>query len=151
MLVGAAAGGKDSLQPLRGLQIGGVASAGAHVSFQRIKTVADLDRELAAARAAGRPVMLDFYADWCVSCKEMEHDTFTDPRVIRELDRFVVLQADVTANDAADQALMQGRYRLHGPPAMLFFSPAGDELRHLRMVGFTPAAEFIQHLRRIGP
>jgi thiol:disulfide interchange protein DsbD len=151
MLVGAAAGSKDSLQPLRGIQIGGGADAGGHLNFQRIKTVADLDRELAAARAAGRPVMLDFYADWCVSCKEMEHDTFTDPRVARELSRFMVLQADVTANDAADQALMQGRYRLHGPPAMLFFSPAGEELRHLRLVGFTPATEFVQHLRRIGP
>ena len=69
-------------------------------SFKRIKTVADLDRELAAATAAGRPVMLDFYADWCVSCKEMERYTFSDPAVIAEMGRFVLLQADVTANDA---------------------------------------------------
>ena len=81
----------------------------------------------------------------------MERETFSDPGVIRELSRFVVLQADVTANDAADQALMQGRFRLHGPPAMLFFSPTGEELRHQRLVGFTPAAAFVQHLRRIGP
>ena len=150
MLVGAAAGGKDTLQPLRGILGGAEGGAAARIAFKRIKTGADLDRELDAARAARRPVMLDFYADWCVSCKEMDRYTFSDPAVIGELGRFVLLQADVTANDAADQALMQGRFKLPGPPAMLFFSPAGTELAGLRLVGFTPAAEFAQHLRRVG-
>ena len=153
MLVGAAAGGKDTLQPLRGLVTsgGGVGSGAEHAAFKRIKTAADLDRELAAAAAAGRPVLLDFYADWCVSCKEMERYTFSDPLVIKAMGRLVLLQADVTANDATDQALMQGRFQIPGPPAILFFNGAGAEVKGLRLVGFTPAAEFTQHLRRIAP
>ncbi len=156
MLVGAAAGGKDSLQPLRGLVGGplGVApdeSAAGAPAFRRIKTTDDLDREVAAARAAGRPVMLDFYADWCVSCKELERETFTDPAVRAELGRFVLLQADVTDYDAADRALMQGRFQIPGPPAMLFFSPAGSELKDRRLVGFTPPGAFAEHLRRVHP
>ncbi len=150
MLVGAAAGGKDTLQPLRGI-LGGAGTAGGgalRLAFQRIKTGADLDRELAAARAKGRPVLLDFYADWCVSCKEMDRDTFSDPAVIGELQRFVLLRADVTANDLDDQALMQGRFKLPGPPAILFFSPALSEIADLRQVGFKPAAEFVQQLRQ---
>ena len=151
MLTGAAAGGRDSLQPLRGLVGVGAGEAVAGVpAFRRIKTTDDLDRELAAARAAGRPVILDFYADWCVSCKELERDTFSDPAVRAELARFVRLQADVTANDARDRALMQGRLKVPGPPAMLFFSPAGEELSALRLVGFTAAPAFTEHLRRIG-
>ncbi|MBK5966161.1 thiol:disulfide interchange protein [Thiocystis minor] len=149
MLLGAAAGGKDTLQPLRGLTPpgGGIA----HATFQRVKTGADLDRALNAARAAGKPVMLDFYADWCVSCKEMERDTFSDPAVIAEMGRFVLLQSDVTANDAEDQALMQGRFGIPGPPAMLFFDPAGEERKGYRLVGFTPAEAFAAHLRRAAP
>ncbi|WP_295454721.1 protein-disulfide reductase DsbD [uncultured Thiodictyon sp.] len=152
MLVGAAAGGKDTLQPLRGLpDVGGAGTTTESLAFKRIKTLADLDRELAGARAAGRPVMLDFYADWCVSCKELERDTFSDPAVIGALKHFVLLQADVTANDAADQALMQGHFKIPGPPAMLFFDPAGAERPDLRLVGFTPAPAFVAHLRRVGP
>ncbi|TCT19231.1 protein-disulfide reductase DsbD [Thiobaca trueperi] len=146
MLLGAAAGGKDTLQPLRGLAFGGPVE---HASFQRVKTVADLDRALSVARAAGQPAMLDFYADWCVSCKEMERYTFSDPSVIAEMRRFVRLQADVTANDDADQALMQGRFGIPGPPALLFFAPTGEELKGARLVGFTSADSFAGHLRRI--
>ena len=145
MLVGAAAGGKDTLQPLRGL------ASGRGRDRQRRRP-----REFQAhqdgwrtwtgnwppPRPAGRPVMLDFYADWCVSCKEMERYTFSDPAVAAEMARFVLLQADVTANDAEDQALMQGRFGIPGPPAILFFDPQGQERRDLRLVGFKPAAEF---------
>jgi thioredoxin:protein disulfide reductase len=152
MVLGAAAGGKDTIQPLRGLAVGGAGGASAeHAAFKRVKTVADLDRELSAAAAAGKPVMLDFYADWCVSCKEMERYTFSDATVIQEMGRFVLLQADVTANDAADQELMQGRFGIPGPPAMLFFDSTGKELRNFRLVGFKPAAEFAEHLRRAAP
>jgi thiol:disulfide interchange protein DsbD len=156
MLVGAAAGGKDTLQPLRGIAVLGGAGAAAarppaHASFERIKSAAGLDRERAAARAIGRPVMLDFYADWCVSCKEMERYTFSDPAVQAEMGRFALLQADVTANDATDQALMQGRFGLPGPPAILFFDPAGTERKGYRLVGFKPAGEFADHLRRVSP
>ena len=151
MLVGVAAGGKDTIQPLRGLAPAGGAGQAAHAAFKRIKTTADLDRELATARAAGKPVLLDFYADWCVSCKEMERYTFSDPAVIAELQRFVLLQADVTANDAEDQALMQGRFNIPGPPAILVFDPAGTELRGFRIVGFQAAEAFAAHLRKAVP
>ncbi len=151
MLVGVAAGGKDTIQPLRGLAPMGGTGQAAHATFKRIKTVADLDRELAAARAAGKPALLDFYADWCVSCKEMERYTFSDPAVMTEMGRFVLLQADVTANDADDQALMQQRFGLPGPPAIFIFDPAGTELRGYRVVGFKPAETFAAHLRKAVP
>ena len=155
MLVGAAAGGKDTLQPLRGLNLGlgtgGPAGAPQGVQFKAIKGPAGLERELAAARSAGRPVLLDFYADWCVSCKEMERYTFSDPAVAAEMARFVLLKADVTANDAEDQALMQGRFGIPGPPAMLFFDVQGQERRDRRIVGFMPAAEFTAHLSGLLP
>jgi thiol:disulfide interchange protein DsbD len=95
--------------------------------------------------------MLDFYADWCVSCKEMERYTFSDPAVIAEMDRFVLLQADVTANDEQDQALIQGRFGIPGPPAILFFDTSGQELDDYRVIGFKPAQEFLDHLRRTVP
>ncbi|MGB5104399.1 MAG: protein-disulfide reductase DsbD [Steroidobacteraceae bacterium] len=146
LLIGALSGRSDPLQPLAGLgATGGAASATEHVAFKRIKTVADLEREIAAASAAGRPVMLDFYADWCVSCKEMERYTFTDPGVQAEFERAVLLQADVTANDAEDQALLQ-RFGILGPPTILFFDAGGRELDEFRVVGFKPAAEFRAHL-----
>ena len=155
MLVGAAAGGKDTLQPLRGINLGlgagGPGGAPQGVQFKAIKGTAGLERELAAARTSGRPVLLDFYADWCVSCKEMERYTFSDPTVAAEMARFVPLKADVTANDAEDQALMQGRFGIPGPPAMLFFDGQGQERRDRRIVGFMPAAEFAAHLRGLLP
>jgi thiol:disulfide interchange protein DsbD len=90
--------------------------------------------------------MLDFYADWCVSCKEMERYTFPDPAVQTAMEQYVVLQADVTANDAEDKALMQERFGIPGPPAMLFFDRDGEERRGYRLVGFVPADEFAAHL-----
>jgi thiol:disulfide interchange protein DsbD len=148
MLVGAAAGGKDTIQPLRGLGFGS-GDTDQHAVFQRIKTVGDLDRELSAA--SGKPVMLDFYADWCAACKEMERYTFSDPAVIREMERFVLLQADVTANDEQDQALMQDRFGIPGPPAILFFDRDGEELRGYRLMGYEPAQDFAERLRRAAP
>jgi thiol:disulfide interchange protein DsbD len=150
MLVGALSGRTDPLQPLAGLAVGHegrAPAAEAGVSFKRIKSTADLDREIAAARAAGRPVMLDFYADWCVSCKEMEKLTFTDAAVRVELARAVLLQADVTANDAIDQALLQ-RFDILGPPTIVFFGPDGLERPQYRVVGFKPANEFRSHVER---
>jgi thiol:disulfide interchange protein DsbD len=142
-LLGAMAGGRDPLQPLAGVMGGAHAEA---IAFKRIKSVDDLDRELAAARDAGKPVMLDFYADWCVSCKEMEKYTLTDPKVHAALADYVLLQSDVTANDAADQALMQ-RFGIIGPPMSLFFKD-GVERRALRLTGFEKAGPFVERVRR---
>jgi len=150
MLMGAAAGGKDTLQPLRGLGLGGGGGAERQVVFKPVKSVTDLDRELAGAGRIGKPVLLDFYADWCVSCKELERYTFSDPTVIAELERFVRLRADVTANDTQDQALMQARFGIPGPPAILFFDTKGRELRGYRIIGFESARGLLDHLRGTG-
>jgi len=151
LLLGALAGGDDPLQPLAGTGVaaGGGATAVAHeeLEFRRIKTVADLEQAVAAASGRGQPVMLDFYADWCVSCKEMEKYTFTDPQVHAELDGVVLLQADVTANDADDQALLK-HFRIFGPPSIIFFGPDGQERRAFQVVGFMPADEFAAHAAR---
>jgi len=148
MLVGAAAGGKDTVQPLRGINFGAAGTQAAELHFKRIKTVSDLQREVQAASASGRPVMLDFYADWCVSCKEMERYTFSDRDVIDSLQDFVLLQADVTADDAEDKALLQGHFGLPGPPSIMFYGRDGAERRNYRVVGFMAADEFASHVRR---
>src|SRR5204863_6341213 len=132
ILIGAASGSRDPLSPLDRL-VGGAGPAAPALAFQRIKTGADLDAALAAASRDGHPVMLDFYADWCVACKEMEKYAFPDPRVQAALQGVVLLQADVTANDAADQALMQ-RFGVFGPPATLFFDAHGVELKAAQVV-----------------
>jgi len=146
MLVGALSGRSDPLQPLAGLGSGGNPAAEVqHAEFRRIKTVADLEREVATASAAGKPVMLDFYADWCVSCIEMEKFTFTDPGVQAEFERAVLLQADVTANDDEDQALLK-HFGILGPPTIVFFDAAGRERPEFRVVGFKKAEEFRPHI-----
>jgi thiol:disulfide interchange protein DsbD len=149
MLIGALAGRSDPLQPLAGMGAAG-ASDTAHesVGFQRVKSVADLERAVAEASAAGRPVMLDFYADWCVSCKEMEKYTFPEAGVRAELERATLLQADVTANDEVDQALLS-HFGILGPPTIVFFDRTGREQPEYRIVGFKPADEFRAHLARV--
>jgi thiol:disulfide interchange protein DsbD len=147
MLVGAAAGGRDTVQPLRGIGFGGTAAEQQHLSFKRIKTVDDLEREVAAAAAQDRPVMLDFYADWCTYCIQYEKYVFTDPQVIDALERFVLLQADVTANDEADQALL-AHFGVPAPPTIIFYGPEGDEKRRYRVLGYMDAEAFEAHVRR---
>jgi thiol:disulfide interchange protein DsbD len=128
------------------------AKATAHQSvlpFQRVRTVAELDAALAQARSAGRPVMLDFYADWCVSCIEMERDTFSDPLVQSRLQDALLLQADVTLNSPDDRALMQ-RFGLFGPPGIVFYDARGDERTEARVIGFQNAQAFLQSLQKAG-
>jgi len=147
--LGAMAGGSELLQPLKGVFAGAAPQRASALHFRPIKSSADLDRAVAAANAAGQPLLLDFYADWCVSCKELEKYTFTDPAVQQALSGFVLLKADVTANDAIDQALMQ-RFAIIGPPGTLFFARDGSELRALRLVGFEKAAPFAERVRKAG-
>jgi thiol:disulfide interchange protein DsbD len=149
LLIGAATGGDDLLRPLRGLAghasvgaAGGGAAPAEHLPFRRIEGTEGLDRVLREAR--GKPVMLDFYADWCVSCKEMDKYTFSDPAVQEVLRQGVLLQADVTDNTERDQALLQ-RFGLIGPPAILFFDSEGQERRGWRFVGYKDAEAFRSH------
>jgi thiol:disulfide interchange protein DsbD len=143
-LVGAFSGGRDVLRPLSGLRDQGVSAAGAHETpFRKVGNVAELDAAIQAA--AGRTVMLDFYADWCVSCKEMERFTFSDGRVKQRFGDMVLLQADVTANNADDAALLK-RFRLFGPPGIVFFDREGREIQGLRVIGFQPADRFVSVL-----
>ena len=108
--------------------------------------IAELEARLAQA---GKPVMLDFYADWCVSCKEMERFTFADAAVRASLDQVILLQADVTANTDADKALLK-RFGLYGPPGILFFDEKGGEIRGMRVIGYQDAQVFLKTLQSIG-
>jgi thiol:disulfide interchange protein DsbD len=148
LFLGSLSGGTNPLKPLASVSFGGAMTAQEkHLEFQRIKTVADLDREIAAAAAAGQTAMLDFYADWCVSCIEMEEYTFTDPGVQAALANAVVLQADVTANDEQDQELLQ-RFGVFGPPTIIFFGTDGQQRHGYEVVGFMKAKDFADHVNQ---
>ncbi len=137
--IGALSGARDPLRPLAGLF---AQSPEAPLQFETVKTLADLDARL---KTADKAVMLDFYADWCVSCKEMERFTFSDPQVRARLAGMTLLRADVTANNAEDKALLK-RYRLFGPPGIVFFDAGGREIEGLRVIGYQPPERFLQSL-----
>jgi thiol:disulfide interchange protein DsbD len=142
LLVGAATGGRDVWQPLEGLvAVNGGGERTSELRFTRVKSVADFEQALAAARARQQPVVLDFYADWCVECKRIEKYTFSQPTVQQALADSLLLQADVTANDPQDRELLR-RFGLIGPPATLFFGPEGEERRQYRLVGYLGPEEF---------
>ena len=143
LVVGAASGAKSALRPLEGLTI---SQASASLPFQRIKRLADLEQIL--AQNPGKLVMLDFYADWCASCKEMEHFTFTNTEVRANLQDFILLQADVTANDADDQALLK-HFGLFGPPGIIFFDHQGQELQQHRVIGYQDSQQFLASLNSV--
>ena len=156
-IVGAMGGSTDPLQPLHRFAqktpaqgadaaVAGRSAAEGVPRFRRVRDLAELD---AVVRSAGRPVMLDFYADWCVSCKEMEHLTFSDPRVSSRLDRMLLLQVDVTQNSPADRALLKG-FNLFGPPGILFFDAQGRELTAQRVIGYQDAPRFLTSLTNAG-
>jgi len=139
LLAGALAGARDPLQPLGFLRAQARDSAKPEIArFEAVKSTAELQSRLASA---GRPVLLDFYADWCVSCKEMERYTFSESTVAARMEKMLLLRADVTANDAQDRALLQA-FHLFGPPGIVLFTAQGMEIPGLRVVGFQDAAQF---------
>ncbi|VAW63759.1 Cytochrome c-type biogenesis protein DsbD, protein-disulfide reductase, partial [hydrothermal vent metagenome] len=148
LILGAASGGASLLAPLQGI----VSSTGqtqqqSHLQFKQIKGVDGLNAALAQAKAQNKNVMLDFYADWCVSCKEMEALTFEDPTVKAALADTVLLQADVTANDEQDKALYK-HFKIIGPPSIMFYNQQSEELKRYRVVGYMPAEKFSRHVKR---
>jgi len=149
LIVGVSAGGRDLLQPLKPFTVASTAQVGAGSAllntatvgtptFTSIETSADLDHILTNT---GQPVMLDFYADWCVSCLEMERFTFSDPAVAQRMAQFTLLQADVTRNQPEHRELLK-RFDLFGPPGIIFFDAAGDVITSARVVGFQNARKF---------
>lgn len=150
LLLGSLTGGSNPLQPLASVNVGSstaVAEAEHELPFQRIKSVDDLDREIAAAASNGKTALLDFYADWCVSCKEMEAYTFVDADVQAALSNTVWLQADVTANDATDKVLLE-RFGVFGPPTIIFFGSDGEQRHGYEVVGYMKAPDFAKHVRQ---
>lgn len=153
LLVGALAGANSYTRPL-GAIAGGASSTSTSESnnnhslpFQPVKSVENLQAAVARASAEGKPLMLDFYADWCVSCKEMDALTFSDERVQSLLENALVVQADVTANDAQDQELLK-HFDLFGPPGIIFYDKQGAEIPAAEVVGFMKAADFAAHIER---
>lgn len=149
LLAGALGGATDPLRPLAPFQAGTqAASAGSGHSFERIDNSQAVPDRLAQASREGMPVILDFYADWCISCKVMERNVFSDPKVQQAMSDYRLLQVDVTDNTASDQALLD-RYGLFGPPTLLFFDSSGDELANSRILGEMDRDEFLKHLDRV--
>lgn len=150
ILVGLSAGNSNPLQPLKGLSMGATANAQAETSpaFKKIASLAELKQEIQRANANGQWVMLDFYADWCISCKEMEAYTLSKPEVKQALANIVLLQADVTKNTSTDKELLKA-FNLVGPPAILFFRLDGQEQGDLRIIGYQDAETFLGQLPKI--
>jgi thiol:disulfide interchange protein DsbD len=157
-LLGGFAGHRDILNPLPLSSVvpgampgaGGAQPVSAEHMFDRVTLLSDLENRLAAAKAAGKPVILDYYADWCTDCLRMEKATFVDPRVREELrNHFVLLQADVTDPNNPEGKAIKSRFGVYGPPAMLFFAANGEEHRELRTYGFRNVEEFLALLRKI--
>jgi thiol:disulfide interchange protein DsbD len=146
LLIGALSGGRDILQPLSGLRGAGtaVAAEAAHTPFEKIKSVAELEQRI--QQAQGKTVMLDFYADWCISCKELERFTFSDARVKARFGDMLLLQADVTANSEDDKTLLK-KFGLFGPPGIIFFDPAGKEKG--RVIGYENPDKFLTSMDQI--
>ncbi|HJP05250.1 MAG: thiol:disulfide interchange protein [Chromatiales bacterium] len=143
LVIGTLTGATNPLQPLS--RISGITDTHPELKFERIKTVDDFEAARLAAAAASQPLMLDFYADWCVSCKEMEAWTFTDQRVHDALANTVLVQADVTANDDADQALLE-YFSIFGPPTIVFYDRTGNEVKGQRVIGYKNSDDFLSHL-----
>jgi thiol:disulfide interchange protein DsbD len=148
LLIGAASGAENPLKPLGPLTSRAGGEASESVAFRPVGDMAEVEAALASARMSGRPVLLDLYADWCISCKVMERSVFPEPEVQRLMTQFDLLRADLTANDEAHRALL-AHYDLFGPPSLLFFSSESGELRAFRLQGEIGAEAFAAHLERV--
>lgn len=152
LLIGVASNHTDPLRPLESQTSGSTVITKSPsiqgLPFRPVSTVSDVLKELDKAASNGQWVMLDFYADWCVSCKELEHYTFTDHKVQKALDKTILLRADVTQNSEDDQLLLR-RFGLIGPPAILFFGPDKEERKGFRVIGFMNADEFLGHVEMV--
>ena len=147
LLIGAATGARDIFYPLEKISLNGsVQQQTIHVGFKKIKGLDEFKTEMENAKTQGKPVMIDFYADWCVDCVKLERTTFANPEIVSYLERAVVLQTDVTPNDDQDKELMK-HLGIIGPPAILFFDKNGDELKQYRLVGYSPPDKFMNHIR----
>jgi len=139
---GAMSGQGDPLRPLPGPVANSASAAPASNRWQTITTAGQLDQALAQAKQAGKPLVLDWYADWCISCKVIEHDVLTDPQVVARLAGYQQVRFDVTDSNAEQRALLD-RYKLFGPPALVFFAPDGSEIADAKVIGETDAAGFL--------
>lgn len=148
LLIGFSIGNSNPLKPLQGFGVTSAKASEQGISFERIGSLAELEARIKRANANKQPVMLDFYADWCISCKEMEAYTFTDASVKQTLAGFVLLQADVTKQSEADKALL-AKFNLIGPPAILFFNGSQQDNQSLRVIGYQDADTFIKTLRQV--
>ncbi len=145
-IIGAVAGGDDWTRPMHAINIGGQQAATTEkLQFRPVKSIADVNAAVKQASAQGKTVMMDFYADWCIECKRMERNVFSDAEVQAALANSVLIKADLTANDATDTALIK-HFNLFGPPAILFFDLQGKELTAHRVIGYMPADDFLQNL-----
>ncbi|MCK9621670.1 MAG: protein-disulfide reductase DsbD [Methylobacter sp.] len=147
LLIGFSLGNSNPLKPLQGLGLSTAQAAEPGINFERINSLAALEARINQAAANHQPVMLDFYADWCISCKEMETYTFADPRVKQALKGYVLLQADVTKNSDDDKALLE-KFSLIGPPAILFFGLDRQEKTANRVIGYQDVETFLTSLQR---
>ncbi len=149
LLIGSLLGGQSPLHPIPAISgFAGQPAEQAGPEFMDVATVGELETLLARARTAGQPVMVDFTADWCADCKAMEAYTFPDAGVVAALGPYMLLRADVTANNADDQALLE-YFGIYGPPTMAFFDRSGQEIDPYRLVGFVPADEFAAHVTAV--
>lgn len=157
-LLGGFAGNRDILHPLplpgpgvvasAPISTGETQAAASEHLFDRVRTLREVEDRLAAAKASGKPVVLDYYADWCTDCVRMEKSTLADPRVREALKSFVLIQADVTKTDDTSRAVKK-KFSVYGPPAMLFFAPNGEEREALRAYGYRTADEFLGILKKL--
>ena len=148
LLIGFSMGNNNPLKPLQGFKVNNAQAAEQGIVFEKVASISSLEARIQQASANHQPVMLDFYADWCISCKEMEAYTLTDPKVKQALTGFVLLRADVTKDSDDDKALL-AKFNLIGPPAMLFFCADNQESAAHRVIGYQDAETFIKTLQRI--